>query len=115
MVRKANQTLAVERPQTTADATGAPTLSGHVPIHTGVACWRQPANARVQDVYFRRGITITHRIFVDTELDVQAGDRLVVTLADGTEVKHKALGAPEDMAGLGRAWRLDAEQRTNED
>ena len=115
MICKAGQSLAVERPQTTPDATGAPAVSGHVPIATGVFCWRQPVSSHLAELYSRRGLTISHRIYVAAELDVQAGDLLILTLADGTEVRHKSLGAPVDAAGLCRLWRLDAEQRSGEE
>jgi len=107
MIAKANTTLTHERQDTTrTDASGA-RIGGWTAVASGVACWRQPAGARVQEHYARREMAVSHSIYVATALDCQENDRVVI---GGTN--YVVVGYLDASAGLGKAWRIDALERT---
>ena len=73
-----------------------------------VTAWIQDADTRLIADYERRGLIITHKIYVDTELEINEQDRIKFDSQYFTIVGKRA------GAGLGIIWRLDAKEVVND-
>ena len=107
MIAKAGHTLTHERASDQPDAAGGRRRSWAT-LASGVPCWMQPASARIRELFARREMAVTHSVYVATDLDCQADDRITVTVR-GTDHVLMVRGYI-DAAGLGTFWRIDAEE-----
>jgi len=102
MIAKAATTLTHKRPDRSARGrTGASTVT-LTTLASAVACWVQPATARVVARYAQRQTEVSHCAFVAQDLDAKADD--VLAVSDGRTLK--VIGQA-DQAGLGKVWRVD--------
>lgn len=69
-----------------------------------IPCWVQPVQAAVAEHYAARALVVSHAIYVAQDIGCLPDDRLVVGSAT-----YLVRGV-RDMAGLSRAWRIDAQE-----
>ncbi len=97
------ETIAVEAASVTRDDIGGSAASWST--RTTVAAFVQEASASIRRAYERRGLRVTHTVYVHEDPGCAEGDRL-----DRGGVKMIVRGVV-DQAGLGRLWRIDADER----
>ncbi len=73
-------------------------------IASAVPCWVQPASAQTIARAAAQQMVVTHSIYVQTDLDARSNDRLVIGST------YYLVRGFTNQAGLGRLYRLDAEE-----
>ena len=105
LIRRAGHHVDVEAPSVTRDTTGA-RATGHNTQSDEVACWVQPAGSTVIEAYAQRQLRATHVVYFPENPGI-AGDGY--RLKWGTRYLT-VLSSGEDMAGLGKGWRVVCEE-----
>lgn len=104
MIASSGHTINVQRPTDARDGLGgrSPTWAN---VAINVPAWVQDASATVQESYARRGIEVTHRIYVDRDLGLLEGDRIVFAS------RNLLVIGSTNAAGLERLWQIDVRER----
>jgi len=103
MIAKAGTTLTHSRREITGIGGGRQT--SWATQASAVACWAQPASARVMQQHAANQTVVTHSVFTKTNLGAKAEDRLVIS--DG---RTMAVVGQVDQAGLGKLYRIDCKE-----
>lgn len=103
MIRRAGHSVALQRAVVTEDVIGGRNNAFET-IAANIAVWLQPSSASVSATYEQRGITVTHRCYIASDIEAKAGDRLLW----GT--RHLVIEGVQNQAGMNRLWRLDVRE-----
>lgn len=89
---------------------------------TGVECWEQNAGHGEIEEYEKRGISISHKIYFDSDPGVTERHRIVITSRDAgvTQIASssqkvlevRSVSEPDAGAGLGPPYKVMVERRT---
>ena len=109
LIAKAGHTLTHQRRNDDRGGSGGREANWDT-LATGVACWVQPASGRVQEAAARRDMVVSHSVYLTTDLDALADDRLVADTGDD-ETHTLLVRGQVDLAGLRRCWRIDCEEK----
>ncbi len=104
MIASSGHTISVERPTSARDSLGGRNPSWQA-VASDVPAWVQDASATVRELYGRRGIEVTHRVYVDRDLGLQEGDRILFA------GRNMLVIGATNAAGLGRLWHIDVQER----
>lgn len=103
LIAKAGTTLTHERREVV--GTGGSRTTAWTTAASAVACWAQPATARVVQQHAANQTVVSHSVFTATDLGAKAEDRL--TISDGRVL---AVVGQVDQAGLGQLYRIDCKE-----
>ena len=104
MIAKGGTTLTHERQDSEQrDAIGGRRMAW-IELAAAVACWAQDAGGGIVEEYGRLDLRVSHSIYVERDLAVRANDRLTIGAT-----RYLVRGV-RNMAGMGRLWRIDADE-----
>ncbi|HPM84095.1 MAG TPA: head-tail adaptor protein [Candidatus Anammoximicrobium sp.] len=103
MIAGCGHKISVQRAVEARDALGGRTQSWFT-VTVGVPAWVQDAAAALVESYARRGLQVTHRIYVAQDLELREGSRIVF----GSRT-FSVIGVT-NAAGLDRLWQIDAKE-----
>ncbi len=106
MIRRAGHSVTLQRAVVTEDAIGG-RINTFEPIAADISVWLQPASASVSATYEQRGITVTHRCYIASDIEAKEGDRLM------WGSRYLVIEGIQNSAGLDRLWRLDVRELHN--
>jgi len=98
------RTVTIRRPTNTSDSVGG-VVASFSDQFTNVRVSVQAATADEIETWSRRGVQISHRIYLASSLDVRLGDVVI----DGS-VTYRVTAPPFDMGDRGRAFKILALQ-----
>jgi head-tail adaptor len=100
--------ISVQRATVARDAVGGRAQTWQT-IHEAIPAWVQDMNSRLIATYQQRGLDVSHRIYVNSNLQLREGDRIMF------RGRAMIVVSVINAAGIDRLWQIDTQESKNVD